>query len=415
MENLSISDVQPGRRLVRAVYSKDGRVLLLPGEVLTQESLNMLKEQAVKSVFVEPLLSRGPAQNEQSQPEDLLETARVMTAERFRLNDTSEPFTRALFDIAVERQSRALLSQAGKATPTGKPSPSFQPPRPPKANMRPLITAGHSMGTLPVVFQHLVTIINKPSASPDDIAKVIAMDTVLSARLLRMVNSPFFGLRYKIDTINRAVVLVGTRQVLTLAMGTTLITAFKGLPISLVNMRSFWSHSISCGAASRILAKHIGAAQYESYFVSGLLHDIGRLLIYTQLPNHALYLLTEAKRQTVSVYSLERETLGFTHEQLGGELLRAWNCPEELITRVEKHHAAISAASSPDNTVLPAANMLVQALGHGSSGEICVPPLSPVAWEKLNIPSEKLYGLCRELDSSVRELRALFAGAEQEA
>lgn len=450
MEDLDISQLEPGRKLARGVFSKDGRQLFAPGETLSPVHIKALRDWGFTSVTVEPLhqsvapqtsqaepaaalrqpeqaLAAPPrpapaaaapqttqdaaAQPSQEQPEDLMQAVRDMTAERFRLLDTQNAYARAVFELAVERQGRVLLRHAGKLALRNKPSPAFQTQKPPRVSMQPLIEASHRMGTLPMVFHHLVEMINNPESTIEDIAKIIAMDPALTAKLLKLVNSPFYGLAYKIDTINRAVVLVGTRQLVMLAMGATLVTTFKGVPVSLVNMQSFWSHSISCGAAARLLAQQARLPQHESFFVAGLLHDIARLLIYTQLPNHSLYLLTESKRREVPVYSLEQEALGFTHEELGAELLRSWNCPPELVRRVLTHHTPLTDASSAEDAVLPTANMLVQALGYGSSGEYAIPQLDSVAWDKIGIPLERLPLLCAKLDEDIRNLRALFTNS----
>jgi putative nucleotidyltransferase with HDIG domain len=275
--------------------------------------------------------------------------------------------------------------------------------------MAPLIENSHRMGTLPVVFQRLVAALHHGGKDTSEIAGIITTDPALTAKLLRLVNSPFYGLPYKIDTVPRAVVMVGARQLSMLAMGATLVTIFKGLPISLINMQAFWSHSISTGAAARLLARHLDLPQPDSFFVAGLLHDIGRLLLFSQLPKHSLYLLTEAKRRRTSVYSLEQETLGFSHDLLGLKLLEFWRCPAELTRRVAEHHTAPEENAPVEAFVLPVANILAQALGYGSSGEILLPPIPPKAWERLCLTPEALAMLCRKLDNSVRHLRSLFS------
>lgn len=407
MELVNTNAVTPGRKLARAVFTEEGQMLFSPGEAITPDHLKILEKWGIRTVAVEPLpAARGTAR--ESQPEDILETVRKTMQERFQLHDLGIPHAKAIFDLAVERQGRVLLGHAGKINLGSKPTPAFQTQRPPKVNMQRLVESSHRLGTLPTVFHRLVELINNPAVTAVQLAQVVAMDPALSARLLKLVNSPFYGMAFKVDTISRAVLMVGTRQLVMLAMGATLLTSFRGIPVSLVNMRSFWSHSISCGAASRQFAKHAGLNEPESFFVAGLLHDIARLLIYTQLPNHSLYILTEAKRRNESVHDLEGETLGFTHEELGGLLLRSWNCPTDLVRRVEKHHDPIMEESSAEDAVLPAANMLSQALGYGTSGETRIPPLSAIAWEKLGITSEDLLEFCRQLDDNVRELRSLF-------
>lgn len=413
MEFLDISKVKPGMRLARAVFSQEGKLLLPPGEMLHDSHLALLKDWKIQTVTIEAeSLETGAAQVQQ-EPEDLMQAVRQSVAERFIYAGITEPHTQALFELAVERQGRLFLSYPGKLALNKASPPAFQTPQPPKSSIKFLMESSHRIGTLPLVFHRLVDALNNDNSTIEEIAQIIATDTALTARLLRLVNSPFYGLAYKIDTITRAVVMVGTKQLVILAMGTTLLTTFRGLPLSLINMQSFWSHSLSTGAAARILARHAGLPQAESFFVAGLLHDIAKLLVYTQLPKHALYMMTEARRQKLLVHSLEEETLGFTHEKLGEALLAVWRCPQDLVQRVARHHSPLSEDSPVEELILPTANMLSQALGYGSSGEIFLPPLPTAVWDRLNISLENLHHICRLLDESVRSLRALFTPPRQ--
>ena len=409
MEILETSTVQPGRRLARAIFTKEGNLLFSPGALLTEDRLLRLKTWGISSIAVESQLDPSSVGREPTQPEDILQAVRDMVATRFKLHDLDNPQMRAVFELAVERHGRMMLGKGVKLITNANSSPAFQTQRPPQVRMHTLIDSSQRMGSLPTIFHRLVEVINDPNSSPARISKIVSMDPALTARLLRLVNSPFYSFASRIDSISRAVALVGTRQLVMLAMGATLITAFKGVPVSLVSMQSFWAHSISCGAAARQLALFCGLPASESFFVAGLLHDISRLVIYSLLPNHTLYLLTEAKRRQISVHTLEEEVLGFTHEELGAELLRTWCCPDELVQRVSSHHDSLSDAIPAENLILPVANTLTQALGYGSSGEIFVPPLPPEIWEFLAISPEALLEECRILDDKVRELRTLLS------
>ena len=411
MKILETASAQPGGRLARAIFNKEGKLLFSPGEVITDALLHELRQSGITSIAVQSQPKQAPENAENSQPADLLQAVRDTVLDRFRLQDMESPHIKAVFDLAVERYGRMMLSKAGKMALGGSATPAFQTQRPPQVRMRTLIDSSQRMGTLPVVFHRLVEIINDPNVSPASIGKIVSMDPALAARLLRLVNSPFYAFASRVDSIPRAVTMVGTRQLVVLAMGATLITAFKGVPVSLVNMQSFWAHSISCGATARQFSLVGRTSSHESFFVSGLLHDISRLIIYSLLPNHALYMLTEAKRRHESVHDLEKEALAFGHEDLGAELLRIWRCPDDLVHRVLTHHADLDDSSKVDDVVLPVANMLTQALGYGTSGEIYIPPLNSVAWEKLRITPEQLLEQCRILDDRVRELRTLFSPA----
>jgi putative nucleotidyltransferase with HDIG domain len=402
-------------KLARSVFSKGGMLLLPRGTVLAADQARALVRAGLGTIAVELTSDEPPplAAEPVERPDDLMPTVRRMVSERFDSLPQGNPHIQALFNLAVERQGRLLLSCPGKVALGKVSSPAFQTPRPDKVEMSALVENSQRMGTLPIVFQRLVAALHNHDMDVHEVAKIIATDPALTAKLLRLVNSPFYGLPYKIDSIPRAVVMVGARQLSMLAMGATLVTVFKGLPVSLVNMQSFWSHSISTGAASRLLARQIGHTQPESFFVAGLLHDIGRLLLYSQLPKHSLYLLTEAKRRRVSVYSQEKETLGFSHDALGLELLDFWRCPPELTARVAGHHTLPGENDPPEAYVLPVANMMAQALGYGSSGEILLFPVPDRAWEQLGLSPEDLTTLCHKLDNSIRHLRSLFTPGKE--
>ncbi len=412
MEIKALSDLQPGARLAKAVFSAEGKLLFPAGEVLNPNILATLKSWGVTSVAIFDGNESDRRAQAAALPEDMMGAVREVVGKRFLLQNMSSPHIIALFDLAVEQQGRIMLGKPGKSPLAAKPAPAFHTSKPEPASLDALIAASGKMGTLPVVFHRLVEIINSPYASASDAAKVIATDPALAAKLLRLVNSPFYGLATRIDTISRAVVLVGTGQLVMLAMGATLITAFKGMPISLVSMQSFWSHSIAAGVAARLMARHLSLPQPETWFVSGLLHDIGRLLIYTQLPTHALHLLTESRRRDIPVHDLEPEILGFTHEELGAALLRNWRCPEEIATRIARHHTQPKPSSPPDDAVLPAANLLAQGLGYGSSGEVLLPRIPNHTWGLLRLAPDELPEMCSRLEDDVREMRSLLSGSD---
>jgi HD-like signal output (HDOD) protein len=406
-----------GDRLAKSVTSKVGTPLLPAGEILVKASIDLLKKWKITRVAIEgpgtanhaAILNGTP-----TPPEDVMQMARETTLRRFSLVDINDACAAELFEIAVERQERTILGSPGQThnDNAAAPAPAFHMPMPKPVGMGGVLASKFILGTLPLVFHRLAEIINNPYSSTSDIAQVVSADPAMVAKLLRMANSPFYGLLSKVDTIPRAVALVGTGQIIMLALGATLITAFKGMPVSLITMQSFWNHSISCGVAARQLALYAGIGQPDGYFVAGLLHDVARLLIYTQLPTHALYLLTEAKRQRVSVHSLEESVLSFTHETLGGQLLNNWRCPQYLIQQVREHHSPLPETPLPEQAVLPLADTLAHAMGMGTSGETLVPSPDKRAWAALNLTPLHLREICQKMEGQVREMRALLTPDE---
>ena len=243
------------------------------------------------------------------------------------------------------------------------------------ASKKAMLAAGAKIGTLPTIFYSLLDAVNNRYSSSADIAAIITKDPALSAKLLRLINSPFYGLRNPVVDITRAVTIVGNGPLVMLTMGTVLVSSFKKVPTSLLDMRSFWMHSIATGVFARVLANRLHLPNPEHFFITGLLHDIGRLLIFITPPSCALHLIMESNRRLMPMQELEAQMLGFSHEELAGEFLHSWNCPATIIEAIVNHHKPLSPTATMADTILPVANTLASAMGYGSSGTFFVPPV----------------------------------------
>lgn len=208
----------------------------------------------------------------------------------------------------------------------------------PELKARDLITDNLELVSLPEIVVRLNEMINDPECSTADISQVISQDAALTARLLKIVNSPFYGFPSQVDTISMAITIVGTRQLRDLVMATAIVKKFNNIPASLVSPELFWRHNIACAAAARTLAMNLGFSNSERFFVAGLLHDIGKLVMYLTQPELSRQIITQAGQHDIALATLEKTTFGFDHAELGGELLRSWHLPESLVEPVACHH-----------------------------------------------------------------------------
>jgi HD-like signal output (HDOD) protein len=256
---------------------------------------------------------------------------------------------------------------------------------------RDLVKSAGSISSLPTIFIRINDAVNNPRSSLADIGRVISEDPGLTARLLRIVNSAFYSFPSKIDTISRAVTIVGTQQLRDLALATSVMKVFKGIPEDLINMEAFWCHSIGCGITARVLASHRREANLERHFVTGMLHDIGRLLLFMNLPKQSRAALMRCQRSEELLYKVEREEIGFDHATVGSALLQAWNLPASLEEVVAFHHAPQKALRYPIETaIVHVADIITHTMELGSSGERLVPHLNSEAWEKIGLPASLL-------------------------
>lgn len=264
----------------------------------------------------------------------------------------------------------------------------------------------------PNTYSQIDGLLQDPNSSIDDISAVINTDPALATRLLKVVNSPFYGFPSQINTISRAITIVGTRELTHLVLATSVINAFKGIPSSLINMTEFWRHSLACAIAARYLAKKCGHRATERYFISGLLHNIGSLVLYQSVPELAREAINSAQFGHEVIYKAEQRIVGFDHTEVGLALVKAWRLPNSLGEAVRYHHTPKKAENFPlEVAVVHIADILVSAAQLGHSGDNHVPPLEPEAWDLLGLDESVLPEITQHVMEQLDNLTALLVPA----
>lgn len=267
-----------------------------------------------------------------------------------------------------------------------------------------LVRSVDSVSSLPTVFTRINEAVNNPKSSNKDISDIIEEDAGLTARLLHIANSAFFSFPKKIDTIGRAVTIIGTQQLRDLALATSVLAMFSGIPKELVDMEQFWKHSIATGIAARILATYRREPNVERFFVTGLLHDLGRLIFFMKLPDEISAAITRARNDKELLYKVEKEVFGFHHGDVGGALLSGWQLPDSICEAVLYHHSPRRAKRFPlDASIIHIADIIVNAFQFGSSGEVFVPAMQTEAWEQLGQTDSILPPAIQQLDRQFKD------------
>jgi putative nucleotidyltransferase with HDIG domain len=266
--------------------------------------------------------------------------------------------------------------------------------------------------TLPDIFIRINQLVDNPSSTTADIAQAVSQDPAFTVRLLRVANSSFYGLSSTIDTVSKAVSIIGTSQIRSLALSTAVANSFSGMPNKLVSMDNFWRHSLYCGLAARKLAKLAGKCDAEAVFTAGLLHDIGELVIFNRLPEQAKEALLQVQDSAdeMPVYQAEQHTMGIDHAQVGGELARQWKLPPMLEECIAYHHDIHAAKRYPREVALVhIANTLAQ-MAEVQTLEITdVEPVDSGAWKITDLSAaEVIEPTVREIQAEIVEAEALF-------
>ena len=233
----------------------------------------------------------------------------------------------------------------------------------------------------------------------------------MTARLLRLVNSPIYGFPSRISTVSQAISIVGMNQLHDLAVAASFIRLFGQMPQELVDMDSFWRHSVACAVAARLLAGQRKEPNVERFFVAGLLHDIGRPIMYQRLPDQSRIALELAQTTGQLLHTVEVEVFGFHHGQVGAALLDRWRLPALLQEAVAWHHVPRNAARFPvEASMVHVADHLANALQFGTSGERSVPPLQPQAWDQLGLAPAALPAVLGQLERQVGDALSAILG-----
>lgn len=204
-----------------------------------------------------------------------------------------------------------------------------------------------SLPVLPQLTRQVMQLTQDADTDIDALVRVVKTDPGLSARLLSVVNSSFYGLRQVVDSIDHAVVILGFEEISQLAMALSSDSLFQGLGSEAG--KRMWQHSTICADLTAGLAHKLGIADAATAYTAALLHDVGHIVMRCIAPEITQDLSTRAQRLKLPFYEIEREFFGIDHAQLGAQLLRHWSLPESICVAVEQHHG-LAAASAGINT-----------------------------------------------------------------
>ncbi len=263
---------------------------------------------------------------------------------------------------------------------------------------RDLVHENLELVSLPEIVTRINGMIEDPESTAVDIAEVIAEDAALTARLLKLVNSPFYNFPSQVDTLSMAITIVGTRQLRDLAMAAAITGRFRRMPEGLPDSDAFWHHNLACATAARRIAQAAGLRQQEQLFVAGLLHDIGKLVMYLTAPAQSREVLDRLQKPDTDPATVEARVFGFDHAELGAELLRQWRLPDSLVQPVRWHHApAVASNFHPEAAVLHLAEAIANTVAPPLSADDDR-PIDLQVWNTLALDPERLETLIRDTE-----------------
>jgi putative nucleotidyltransferase with HDIG domain len=268
-----------------------------------------------------------------------------------------------------------------------------------RSELKNIIMDTKTLPTLPVVISKLNSLAENEKSSVQEMARIVSSDQILSARILRLANSPSYGF-YRVSTISNAMILLGINVVKSLALSSSFFEIMEKESVGL------WEHSLGVGVAANLLARKLGLPECEEIATAGLLHDIGKVIISQKCHDAETLIRGVVRDKQTSMQDAEREILDTDHAEVGGWLSKCWFLPDKLSEPIAFHHdVALAVNHRVKTAVVHIADALIKACGFGDSGDTYVPLIQDSAWDVLKLTDQHIVELVDELADKLVEVK----------
>jgi putative nucleotidyltransferase with HDIG domain len=266
-------------------------------------------------------------------------------------------------------------------------------------DLKKIIMDTKTLPTLPSVINKLNSLSDNDKSSVQEMAKIVSSDQVLSARILRLANSPSYGF-YRVSTISNAMILLGVNVVKSLALSSSIFAIMEKDSVGL------WEHSLGTGVAANLIARKLGLPECEEIATAGLLHDIGKVIISLKCREAEKDIHDICRERRLYTMEAEQEIIGTDHAEIGGWLSKSWFLPDKLSEPIACHHDVTTSVTHRIKTsAVHIADVLVKASGFGNSGDPFVPTIQKSAWDALNLDEKLLAELVDEVEDKLVEVK----------
>ncbi|MDG5814356.1 HDOD domain-containing protein [Chitinispirillales bacterium ANBcel5] len=258
--------------------------------------------------------------------------------------------------------------------------------------------------TIPEVICSLTALLENPRTSAEEIGRAIKSDQALASKVLKLVNSAFYGFPGRIGSITHAVVILGFSTVKNVILTASILQNFRTITNSSqeFDAEQFWLHSVACGVAAKCIARHQGHSNCDDFFTAGLIHDIGKIIFFHYMQEEFWETIKYARQKDALFFDCEKQLFSITHQEIGGELARRWNLPLHLKDAISYHHTPSVTRHGYDITaVVHLADIFVRALSLGNGGDTKIPVINEDVWRYLGFERISLITLFENIEKEV--------------
>lgn len=263
--------------------------------------------------------------------------------------------------------------------------------------------------TLPTVFLNIMRLMRDPNIPLKEIARIVESDPAISMKILKLINSSFYGLLRNVESVQHAIVLLGNKTLKNIVISVSIFKALGGAGSdSKFNREAFWQHSIGCGLIARFLGNRLSFDRNEEAFIAGVIHDIGKVVLDKYFEQDLLAVMERIKSKNIPFYRAERELLGITHCEIGAYIAKNWNLPEAFSAVIEHHH---DLQPEGDHAKLVAlvqmADIISKKYRIGSSGDDFIPEIHPQVAQMLGLNNAQLTAWDEDIQKEIKKSQEL--------
>ncbi len=267
-----------------------------------------------------------------------------------------------------------------------------------------------SLPTLPKVISEITTLMQNPRTSAEEVGKAITMDQSLASKVLRLVNSAFYGFPGRVNTITHAIVILGFNTVKNIVLTASVFDKLGGKgQTGSFDLEKFWLHSIATGVIAKEIAKKVNFRSAEESFLAGLLHDIGKVILFKFLPDEFNSVQIMLQQEPMLFLDAEKKATGISHNEIGGWLAAKWNLPEDLTAAITYHHSP--ALASQHRTMVyavHAADIIARSLCIGNPGDKRIPVFNSTVWDDLKFSRQLIDKIYKDIEYELEKSAVFF-------
>jgi len=269
------------------------------------------------------------------------------------------------------------------------------------------------LASMPHVAAKALELLNEAEPSSEDLGKVFQMDMVLTGKLLKIVNSAYYGFTKRVATVPDAISILGYDNLRNLLISTIAFDVFSKTRKNVLDNNGLWLHSLACGTFAQSIAKELNFFKPEEYYISGLLHDVGKVILIQTVPNDFKKVLNLCKEKRISIFEAEQELLGTDHAEIGYIVALHWKLPLMIASSIRFHHD-LSYVPPEDEDILTMGSVVqysnfVSNIQHmGDSANVKISLLQKEVKSKVNIDAELKKKLIEEVKENIEKAKKFF-------